>query len=342
MGISLTSGDDIFDGAIDGDPPGLDQAHTVAGQAGDDSIAGGDLGDLLPGGKDEDTLEGRGGDDALHGGAGDDLIGLDAGEDLLTGGDGADLFLAKSYAFGAGVDTITDFDALDTLYFPDARGAVFVFEEIAGDTHVSVNGTLQVVLLGAAAPDVLGRTVFGQSPAAVSLIEDGVEAPLTMPGTEGDDALRGQKGVENLLVGLGGDDDLRGAGKNDILLGNQGDDTLRGANGHDTLYGSAGEDTLFGGNGRDRLQGDKNDDELWGGNGADVFHFNAKGKDAGVDAIMDYEVGKDEIAILKSTGFTVTAEDSNLDGDAEIYIDSVLVAVVANTDAGDVDLVLLA
>ena len=89
-------------------------------------------------------------------------------------------------------------------------------------------------------------------------------------GLDGDDILKGKKG-NDLLVGGEGDDKLKGANDHDLLYGGAGDDRLEGQNDDDMLAGGSGDDTLLGGKGDDALYGGKGDDVLKGGKGDDVL-----------------------------------------------------------------------
>lgn len=89
--VSGEAGDDSIIGGNAGD--------TLEGDAGDDSLIGGSRNDTLLGGDNNDTLEGASGDDSLNGGLGNDsLLGDrgndtevgDAGDDTLLGGSGND------------------------------------------------------------------------------------------------------------------------------------------------------------------------------------------------------------------------------------------------------------
>lgn len=95
------------------------------------------------------------------------------------------------------------------------------------------------------------------------------------------DIIRGLGGNDNLFAGDGNDTMLGGVG-DDKLDGGKGGDILRGGNGNDTLIGSNGGDTLFGDGGRDKIVGGAGNDDLTGGKGRDVmiggtgnddFHF---------------------------------------------------------------------
>ncbi|QXC32204.1 hypothetical protein I6L39_17820 [Aeromonas sp. FDAARGOS 1409] len=105
----------------------------MQGEAGDDSLSGGDGNDSLLGGGGADYLSGGEGDDSLNGGVGDDYLYGGAGSDTLEGGGGLDLLIGDSgediFQFSTepdGLVTIHDFtvgqDTLSLsslLYNPD-------------------------------------------------------------------------------------------------------------------------------------------------------------------------------------------------------------------------------
>src|SRR5262249_35439254 len=74
-------------------------------------------------------------------------------------------------------------------------------------------------------------------------------------GQDGDDAIRGAVNlrVPVELVGGGGNDRLKGGGRNNVLVGGDGDDVLRGGNRNDLLLGGRGANRLTGGKGQDLL-----------------------------------------------------------------------------------------
>ncbi|MCP5037506.1 MAG: hypothetical protein GY945_07900 [Rhodobacteraceae bacterium] len=84
---------DIIEGALGND--------TIYGDRGDDRVLGGNGNDKVFGGEDHDFVHGGGGNDLVDGGSGNDRLG---------GGLGSDTFV---FADGFGIDTISDFDALD-------------------------------------------------------------------------------------------------------------------------------------------------------------------------------------------------------------------------------------
>ncbi|NER38180.1 MAG: heme peroxidase [Oscillatoria sp. SIO1A7] len=126
---------------------------------------------------------------------------------------------------------------------------------------------------------------------------------LNNTGGAGDDNLSGGLGNDNLR-GFAGDDTLPGSAGDDFNNGNEGNDFLDGGRGNDSLYGGRGNDTLIGGAGDDILSGDRGDDSLTGGAGNDVLLFGGRDIDFaefGTDAIADFVVGEDTIALSEST-----------------------------------------
>lgn len=105
---------------------------------------------------------------------------------------------------------------------------------------------------------------------------------------------------------------LRLMGKGDLLgVGNGGDNHLFGNAGKNTLYAAFGDDVLFGGRG---------DDLLSGATGADEFHFARR---SGVDAILDFQPGEDEIhfdGVKGATDFASMMAQHVTEIDGDIWI----------------------
>ena len=105
---------------------------------------------------------------------------------------------------------------------------------------------------------------------------------------------------------------LRLMGKGDLLgVGNGGDNQLFGNAGKNALYGAFGDDVLSGGRG---------DDVLSGASGADAFHFSRR---SGIDAIIDFQPGEDEVhfdAVKGATDFAsmMARHATEIDGDVWI------------------------
>ncbi len=159
-----------------------------------------------------------------------------------------------------------------------------------------------------------------------------------IPGTPGDDDLRGTDGADRMtggagddeLRGRGGDDDisggadddeLRGESGNDSVAGGDGNDLVRGDAGNDLLFGDAGNDRVIGGGGNDTLDGGTGNDRFAGGLGADTFVL-APGD--GFDRIQDFVSGVDVID-LTAYGFAdidaVLALVREAGGDSVLILD---------------------
>lgn len=88
-------------------------------------------------------------------------------------------------------------------------------------------------------------------------------------GSIGNDTLDGQEGADQITV-LAGANTLMGGQDNDILIGGVQADVLDGGSGDDIIIGDAGIG-VFGGS--DRMFAGTGNDTLMGGNGADTFVF---------------------------------------------------------------------
>lgn len=235
-------GDDklaFFDGLTDG---GAGDDELIAGEANGGIVLGGD-------GNDE-ILSVFGADQLLSGGAGADVIAaVGGGTDgqgntftpVLDGGDGDDELTITS-----GFADIDGGDGVDLLNYNG-------FDVV---TTSGIGITLDLAT-GVGADGAGGQTVAN--------IENVI-------GTNARDVIAGDD-ASNLLVGLDGDDVLRGFGDkpveapegqdltdeqlaensraNDTLYGGDGDDLLQGGFGDDILHGGAGVDALDGGAGND-------------------------------------------------------------------------------------------
>lgn len=107
------------------------------------------------------------------------------------------------------------------------------------------------------------------------------------------------------VSGFAGNDQLQGNAGNDDLSGNAGDDILFGEVGDDNLSGDAGNDQIQGGPGSDSISGGAGNDSLFGEAGSDTFFIEPN---ADEDAIGDFVVGEDTIAIAPDFGFADGAD----------------------------------
>jgi len=132
--------------------------------------------------------------------------------------------------------------------------------------------------------------VGGLMPGTSPIFCGGLRA--TMFGTPGNDDLRARGYVshldnyENVIVGFGGDDTVRGSWGRDHICAGEGDDVIYagtgddrvlggdgdrvlGGDGDDVIYGGGGDDYLRGNRGSDTVNGDDGDDFVEGGYGND-------------------------------------------------------------------------
>ena len=218
---------------------------TILGYDGNDSLVGNAGNDSLDGGSDNDTLTGDAGNDTLIGGSGtdslvggndsDSLLGGD-GQDTLVGGDGSDYLdggvSPDSVMGGAGNDTLIYNGATDTI-----NGGA--------DTDLVIS-SLDVTLSGSQFTDDIENLLLTGS--ATLGIGNSISNFIT------------GNSLANSLSGAAGNDTIDGGAGNDTILGGHNDDSLVGGLGADCLLGEAGNDTLFGGAGTDTLIGGAGDD----------------------------------------------------------------------------------
>ena len=285
--------------------------NSLAGNAGDDTVIGGEANDFLfgdqisgPDGNDlvignggADIVVGDGGDDTLIGGydaspgaqPGDlgDTLDAGAGNDVLRGGDGDDTLLG-----GLGDDNLRGDAGNDIIDGGDGTDFVsYRFDDLSGGVNFSLanlTSSTQTVDDGRGGTDT------------VSNIET-----VGITGSEDSDELHGSLALRNIITGRGGSDLIFGGDQDDQISGDDGfggadgEDFIYGKGGADSIYGGAGDDYLIGGYrmdpgaqpgdlgdyldggaGNDRLFGGDGDDTLIGGIGGDTLQG-----DAGNDTI---------------------------------------------------------
>jgi len=157
------------------------------------------------------------GDDSFIGSGADDAANALGGNDSLAGGEGND-----TLAGGAGADTLGGGDGFDLLSYAGSADAVVV--DLASGT--------------ASGGDATGDVISGFE---------------NVEGGAGNDTLRGDDTLGNMLSGHEGDDSLEGGGGRDQLSGGNGADTILGGLDDDVIEGGAGADSLVGGDGFDMV-----------------------------------------------------------------------------------------
>ncbi len=185
-------------------------------------------------------------------GAGTDTVAGSPGGDWLRGGIGDDRITG-----GDGDDRADWYagDGNDTFDGGVGKDTFSAFGSNAGDEIVAVTDGRRL--------RIERRTV---APAMADLGETEIVGLL---GLGGDDTLRGQRGVSTVP-------DL-------FLDGNDGNDTVIGGDGEDDVRGSSGDDDLTGGDGDDVLLAGKGDDTLRWSVGHDQDHLRG---DAGTDTVL--------------------------------------------------------
>ncbi|MFL5767144.1 MAG: calcium-binding protein [Actinomycetota bacterium] len=244
--------------------------------AGNDTVYGGGGAEHLVGGSGEDSLFGGIGNDVVSGGAGDDVVvggrrlrPARDGDDRLRGGPGSDLLRG-----GEGDDALEGDDGDDRL--DGGTGNDHFVGERGADVVIPSTGVNTI--------DYSARTV------GVSLTDDGV-ANDGAPG-EGDDIERGF----HLVIAGSGDDTVAMSEHPVVIMGNGGDDDLR-LMGNGGIYGGPGDDTLTkSGAFPARVRGEAGDD-----------HLVTNDASADTDACGP---GQDDVTATRATPSTPTARTS--------------------------------
>ena len=131
--------------------------------------------------------------------------------------------------------------------------------------------------------------------------------------SENDDDVVGND-YRDVLLGDGGNDELRGLSKSDLLNGGLGDDRLLGGPGSDQIFGGSGSDVIHGGWGHDEIRPGSGDDLVRGGYGSDLFVIGS-----GDDVIEDFRVADhDKIGIRDFMDYSLAQIDNNLRISTEI------------------------
>ncbi|MDE9451493.1 hypothetical protein J3R80_13545 [Aliiroseovarius sp. Z3] len=292
------------------------------------------LGETLCGDGSTKALQGTSADDQIDGGiwseiisagAGNDILRDGVGEDILTGGAGADIFVLTADDM---LDIVTDFqpgvdklnlsefhmlyDASQLQVISRSWGAEIIFRNEITHVH-SANGQS----LSKSHFTTYDSLYLDRPPNGFQYI------PETIVGSEADDILGGDEGIENLF-GLGGDDQFHWSLGADVFHGGDGTDTVTydtasvpvwidlnnqhatgAADGDvyhsieniigtaldDTLIGNSYSNMLVGGHGNDTLDGGLGGDTLDGGAGQDTVTYATAQKAAIVQLGLGYLAG---------------------------------------------------
>jgi Ca2+-binding RTX toxin-like protein len=283
------------------------------GNAQNNIIDGGAGNDYLVGFDGNDTLYGRGGLNTLQGGLGDDSYYAETTSDTIyeLAGEGVDTLYIKSqvYTLVANVENLREGIAM--------AGVTWTGNEL---DNLIVGSAVSDVLYGLAGNDTLDAGFGGNN--GHNVLRGGTGDDTYRIQTAGDEVieLAGEgtdtvvvkyidtyvlpSEVENLLVTINANTDMRGNGANNVMTGGAGRDKLAGLDGNDQLNGGANHDFLSGDAGNDVLNGGTGADEISGGTGADRFVF----EDVVQDLVHDFSRAEgdkvDVNALLAGVGYT--------------------------------------
>lgn len=222
-------------------------ADVILGNAGDNTLHGGDG---------DDQIDGRLGDDSLFGGAGNDHLTDSSGGTVFDGGDGIDV-VSYSWMTSAILLDMRTGSTLHADTFISIEGIEGT--DVGSDTLIG-NGA-DNILIGRSGADILrgqggddllmdwsgGNELRGGS-GIDTVSYKGSATDVVVDLSDGSNSLADTLiEIENLTGSIAGNDDLFGDIGENVLSGLAGDDHLKGRAGDDVLIGGAGADILSGG-----------------------------------------------------------------------------------------------
>jgi Ca2+-binding RTX toxin-like protein len=272
------------------------------GNAGNDTLRGGDG---------TDVLYGWTGNDSLDGGAGLDVAGFVTTSSIvvdLINGTATDAGGTDSLS---GIEIVHGWSQNDTVTLSNTNGGgVWAY---GGDDSIIGGTGGEVINLGSGNDSVSA----GGGTDLVSYFENGFDIASTQ-GVHGNLATGTVIDGWNNLDSLAFVEHLEGNNFGDTLIGNifdnqlyglGGSDSVYGGDGNDFLAGGGGDDSMYGGTGIDHLRGSAGNDTLYGGLDADMVSY--AGATAGVNVVGlasatgDASVGVD--ALVDIEGFEGSA-----------------------------------
>jgi Ca2+-binding RTX toxin-like protein len=148
------------------------------------------------------------------------------------------------------------------------------FEQSINPMVLRREGTARVDGLGNFVLDAEGKKIFDGG-----ILKFSGGNHVVLGGTEGNDTLLGDRGIDTIWGDAGNDyinagmesDQVYGGDGDDIIEDPFGDDFLRGEGGDDVIVADQGIDLLFGGEGQDFIQGNTDAKEVFAGPGNDFI-----------------------------------------------------------------------
>lgn len=208
-----------------------DKGVTIIGEAGCDSLNGGNGADKLYGGAGDDSLYANGGNDILDGGE---------GNDYLCGGAGNDTYIFNK---GYGTDTINDGEGINTIVFGNGlyKDMMTVYRTNWNDLTVTFRGIEDKVVIQGYFGSENNRNFNVKFADGTSYKYDDEANPLKQVHlTDYSDWMSSWCDSGVVMHGDGGDDSLFGGKGNDTLSGGSGNDYLAGGEGDDTYIFAKG------------------------------------------------------------------------------------------------------
>ncbi|WP_281024346.1 hypothetical protein [Microvirga calopogonii] len=226
------------------------------------SVVGSSSGDILKAGNEAVTLDGAAGNDTLYGSNGQDWLYVGSGADVIYGSAGND----QIYANGA---TTLRYDQMVVL---DVNGRNLAGQVIADLAQGYVRKYISGSSIPRWDEDRIYSSAIDLVATKYDDNVTGNSLNNHLFGLGGNDSLSGAGG-DDVLIGDIGSDTLDGGTGNDTLDGGLNNDLLKGGDGHDSILAGSGRDTLDGGNGNDTLDGGIGADSMVGGAGNDVYYI---------------------------------------------------------------------
>ncbi len=283
---------------------------TINGGAGDDSIQNMHDSVTVNAGDDNDLIENYAETFSVNGGKGSDTVRNYGDNTTITGGADNDLISLQSasknnriqYASGDGNDTISGFNATDTLIIGGGTGTYST--QVSGSDIIVTVGEGSIVLKGAASLSSVNisgkesiKPIDPDDPKLITLTEDADTYSNTVQGATilalgGNDRVT-NKAADVSISGGDGDDrvTLSGTGStvdagddNDAVINSSASVSIDGGNGDDSIDSMGLYSTLVGGDGNDSIRNKTGNGTILAGAGNDsIVAMGTNYIDAGAD-----------------------------------------------------------
>ncbi len=284
----------------------------IVGDKGDNTLSGLDGEDVLFGRAGDDTIAGNKGNDKMFGGNGDDLL-------VWNNGDGSDLMIG-----GGGYDTQQvnfDTDLVNTDLQNDDVAQFSVTNSGIEFARIEVNGQTERGLfqLDIRKTEVQETNFGGGDDTAVITGDVLNEIFLDLDGGDGVDSLDlGQaSGPVSVNLETGVIEIDNGAGQDASAVN------------FENVTGTASNDTIIGTDQDNIIRGGAGNDVMSGGEGADTFVFFEA--DVGVDTILDFEIGVDQLQFVTENPDVTTdnmlANMTQIGDDVEIALNNKVITL---------------